>query len=178
MVSKKLSKEDWARLRVLWESDPTMSQSKVAALAGVSQQAVQKRIKAEGWRKVSDQKELANRAHDRADAVFLHEQAGQDGGAPVEQQKQRTPNSDVLMETAVALRAKIIERHRKEWDGARNFVYKAIQQGDFEKAKLGKITAEAIKIIQDGERKAWGLDDDRGGDKGQVTVVIERKDVR
>lgn len=33
------------------------------------------------------------------------------------------------------------------------------RQGSFDKAKLAKITAETIKIRQEGERKAWGIVD-------------------
>ena len=57
--------------------------------------------------------------------------------------------------------------------------YKALQAGDIEKAKLAKTLAETFKIKQEGERKAHGLDvlDDKKGENGKVTVVIERKEV-
>ena len=35
----------------------------------------------------------------------------------------------------------------------------AVENGDFDAAKLAKITAETIKIRQEGERKAWGITD-------------------
>lgn len=75
-------------------------------------------------------------------------------------------------DNAVALRAAVLQRHRTEWAIARKRVYEAARKGDFELAKLGKITSEALKIVQDGERRAWGLD--TGGD-GEYTVIIERK---
>ena len=34
-----------------------------------------------------------------------------------------------------------------------------MSEGSFDKAKLAKITAETIKIRQEGERKAWGIMD-------------------
>jgi hypothetical protein len=34
-----------------------------------------------------------------------------------------------------------------------------VENGDFDAAKLAKITAETIKIRQEGERKAWGITD-------------------
>lgn len=177
--SSRLTADSWAKFRALWEADPTMSQGELAKLAGVSQQAIQKRIKREGWQKVSDQGDLARRAYDKADREALRKGEV----APVPQQAQpgdhpdaSPPASGVAAATAVELRAKVIERHRKEWDGARNNIYKAIQNSDFEKAKLGKITAEALKIIQDGERKAWGLDKDEA-DKKEVVVTVKREEL-
>ena len=146
-----------------------MSQHDVAKLAGVSQPAVLKRMRREGWAKVADQSDLARRAYDRADGESLK---GGDAEDVPEHPASTGPVSGVIVETAVQLRAKVIDRHRKEWDGARNFIYKAIRNSDFDKAKLGKITAEALKIVQDGERKAWGLDKD--DEKSQVTVVVKR----
>lgn len=175
--SSRLTADSWAKFRALWEADPTMSQRDLAELAGVSQVAVQKRIKKEGWQKVSDQGDLARRAYDKADKAAIK---GGDAlpvvqGAAAEHPDAVTAPSGVAAATAVELRAKVIERHRKEWDGARNNVYKAIQNADFEKAKLGKITAEALKIIQDGERKAWGLDKDEA-DKKELVVTVKREE--
>lgn len=163
VAPKRPTADSWAKFRVLWEADPTMSQHDVAKLAGVSQVAVLKRIKREGWKKVSNQGELARRAHDKADEAA----ASNENGEP--------PLVDVVVETAVQLRAKILDRHRKEWDGARNNIYKAIQNADFEKAKLGKITAEALKIIQDGERKAWGMD--KEAEEGRTIVLVKREEI-
>jgi hypothetical protein len=81
--------------------------------------------------------------------------------------------SDVVADTSVALRAKVIERHRREVDGVRNILYTAIRTNDFEKAKLAKITSETVRNIQDVERKAWGFD--KEGDGEAKTVIIERK---
>lgn len=179
MTNGKPSKDTWDRFRTLWEADPTMTQGDVAKMAGVSQQAIQKRIKRDGWKKVSDQSELARRAYDKADEAALKKPvpAVPDvGGEQPHPEAAAAPASvsGVLAATAVELRAKIIDRHRKEWDGARNHIYKAIQNADFEEAKLGKISAESLKIVQDGERKAWGLDKDES-DKS-VTVVVKREE--
>mgnify|MGYP002619561445 CR=1 FL=1 len=79
----------------------------------------------------------------------------------------------VVQDVAVKLRAEIADRHRKEWQAARKLSYEAIQAKDFERAKLAKITSETIKIIQEGERKAWGLDA-ADPQAGPSVVVIER----
>ncbi len=177
MANGTISKDTWEKFRTLWEADPTMTQGDLAKMAGVSQQAIQKRIKREGWKKVSDQSDLARRAYDKADEAML-KKAGPVAAQPEAEQAhpEAAPASvsGVLAATAVELRAKIIDRHRKEWDGARNHIYKAIQNADFEKAKLGKISAEALKIVQDGERKAWGLDKDES--EKAVTVVVKREE--
>lgn len=170
-ASKPKPKIDWERARTLWEADPKLSQGGLARLIGVSRVAVTKRANSEGWKKVSEQKAAAKvvqqRSYDRADertADMAAEPAPPALEAPAEGDHPYAAPSPVTMDTAVEMRAKILERHRREWDGARNKIYKAIQaestdpKGAFEKAKLGKITAEALQIIQNGERKAWGLD--------------------
>ena len=64
---------------------------------------------------------------------------------------------------------------RTEWAAARNQIYKALKSGDNEQAKLAKLAGETLKLVQEGERKAWGLD---GGENepGQVRIVIERQE--
>lgn len=175
-AASRLGPEDWARAKALWEADATMTHGDLAKMVGTTKQAVQYQAKKGNWQKVSDQGDLARRAYDKADAALLKTPA-----KPAEPEAETHPDAPapglaaVVAETAVELRAKVIERHRKEWDGARNNIYKAIQNSDFEKAKLGKITAEALKIIQDGERKAWGFDKE-ADEKGQMVVVVKREE--
>lgn len=57
----------------------------------------------------------------------------------------------------------------------RNLAYLAIKEKDLTKARTAKTAAEAVKTIQDGERKAWGLDS--GDDDKPVKVVVERRGV-
>lgn len=163
---------DWNRARILWEADPKLSQAALARMINVSKEAVSKRCRSEKWTKIDKQREVAkvvrHRAQQRADErttdVPSQNPAHEDPGPFLTEHPEAPPPAEVGaslgVDTAVEMRAQILERHRREWNGARNHVYKAIQGADFEKAKLGKITAEAIKIIQDGERKAWGLDND------------------
>ncbi len=72
----------------------------------------------------------------------------------------------------------VLERHRKEWSAPRGLSAEAMRIRDsdpfksFERAKLAKILAETLKLIQDGERQALGLDT-KENPKGHV-VVIER----
>lgn len=52
----------------------------------------------------------------------------------------------------------MVQRHRDEWEEHKEIVDTAIGTKDFETAKLAKITAETLKIRQEAERKAWGID--------------------
>lgn len=50
-------------------------------------------------------------------------------------------------------------RHKAEWERHKAIMDEALQNADFDRAKLAKITAETLKIRQDGERRAWGITD-------------------
>lgn len=178
-----LTEEQWLAARMRWEADPTVSGAEIARDLGVSRNAVNQRIKREEWKRVSDQKDLARRAYDRADeeaARLLREERARELVAEGRQREAEAERTRVeqTADVAIDMRATILGRHRKELDGARNLVYEAIKSKDFDKAKLGKITAEALVIIQNGERKAWGLDaEERENAGGSVKVVIERREM-
>lgn len=54
----------------------------------------------------------------------------------------------------------------------RSELYKALKTRDAEGVRLAKGAAETFKLMQDGERKAWGID--AGGDATPTRIVIER----
>lgn len=176
------TKEDWLAAKMRWESDPTVNESDVARELGVTRAAVNARKKREKWERVSDQGDLARRAHDRADReaaqrLVATERAKAvlaDGEAAKAKQAEELAGQTV--ELAVNMRATILGRHREELEGSRKIVYEAIQKKNFDMAKLGKITAETLVIVQNAERKAWGLDVEEK-DTGKVKVIIERKDL-
>lgn len=60
---------------------------------------------------------------------------------------------------AADAKAAVILRHKEEWEQHQQLIRAAVENGDFDAAKLAKITAETIKIRQEGERKAWGITD-------------------
>jgi hypothetical protein len=86
------------------------------------------------------------------------------------------------IDSAASKVADVVERHRTEWEEHKDLVQQAIVAQDFEVAKLAKITAETLKIRQEGERKAWGLDDAAkkleltGKNGGPVQVVASSLD--
>lgn len=84
-------------------------------------------------------------------------------------------------EFAVDVRAEVLARHRKEWAAPRKVAYEALQQagkgdvaGGFERAKLAKITAETLTLVQVGECRAFGINHDARAGDGQTVVVVER----
>lgn len=83
---------------------------------------------------------------------------------------------EVAADFAVDVRAQVLDRHRKEWAAPRKIAYDAIAKGDFERAKLAKISAETLTLIQAGECRAYGIKPDDKGD-GRTVVVVERDGV-
>ncbi|HEX7641986.1 MAG TPA: hypothetical protein VF472_07190 [Burkholderiaceae bacterium] len=202
MASDKTNAANWAIARARWEGEPRCSYADVADFLGISKQAVGKRAVKEGWTKKLNLPAIAGRAHAIADKSIarevmdastspgvvddqpLHSAAvsperpipGTNPGT-IPDSKNATPEmlAQAVEDAAVDARAQILKRHRTEWVAPRNQIYKALKSTDIEQAKLAKITAETLKLIQDGERKAWGLDTGEM-EQGQVRIVIERQE--
>jgi hypothetical protein len=183
----KLSDAEWAQARAVWEADPKVNFVHIAAEFNVTKQAVAARAKKEGWQKQADMPHIVREAHRAADAKSKPPTpiARKDAPEPADKPKvERTapamlPSPQDRAEAvtrAVDHRAELLSRHRSEWESVRALVQKAVDLEDFDAAKLGKITSEATKIIQEGERKAWGIDQDQGDEKGKTTIIIERRD--
>lgn len=166
------AKEKWAVFRALWENDPTQDFAQIGRMAGCSKQSVSARAKREDWKRTPQTVQtLLQRAHISADKRSLARKPekldpppGPDLVEEPEPVRPVPPESEDRIEAVVQgavgdKLGEIINRHRDEWMGARRRIYEAVNGNDFNKAKLGKITAEAFRIIQDGERKAWGIDD-------------------
>ena len=150
------SKDVWEKWKIIWETDPKMTFAGVAEGMGVSRQGVSMRAKKDKWAKLPNAPRIAAKAHQKADATpTVSEPLTMPDPGPITGAEAL---SNAIEEGAVDARAKIISRHRVEWNAARSNIYKAIKSGSFDQAKLAKITSEALKIVQDGERKAWGLD--------------------
>lgn len=187
MARSKVTEPEWAHARRFWETTPRATFGEVAEMLGVSRQAVQKRAAKEGWKKGADMHAVAKKAHEVADSVSYREQQEAEKAASEEVRARalqiaeeiRQKNLEEAEKTAIELRARLLEMHRKEWSAVRKIVHGAISRSDFEMAKLGKIVSEATRIIQDGERRAWGLDvENENSDSGEVRVVVERRDMR
>lgn len=200
MAHAKIQDEMWAIARARWEGEPRCSYSDLADFLGITKQSVGKRAARDHWQKKVNMAALVDKAHAAADrqialstaAPAKHKGAvddrlhpgewatpGSPAAAviprPVPDARNATPEmlAQAVEDVAVDARAHILARHRNEWPAARNQIYKSLKSSDNEGAKLAKLVSETLKLIQDGERKAWGLD---AGETlpGQVKIVIER----
>lgn len=158
-----------AAARALWEGDPNISMADVAAEVGVTVRAMRRWSQDENWSK--RKADMSERAHAAADQ---YKNKLSDLGPEITTEQQKQAESDAAEETAVQLRAQVLDRHRKEWNAPRKLSYDAVKAKNFDQMKMAKITAEALTLIQNGERKAWGIDS--GGDgQTNVKVIIERE---
>ena len=132
---------DWESIRAEYEVGA--SQSDLSKRYGVSRTAIQKRIRAEGW--VQDISGTVNRM---AEAKV----AGVVSGC-------KPQKNAPAIDTAREAKAPLNNRHPRAMGRQQRRMDDALSEGSFDKAKLAKITAETIKIRQDGERKAWGIVD-------------------
>jgi hypothetical protein len=148
----RLSKETWSDIRA--EREAGASFPELASKYGVSHQAIQKRAKAEGWSDGTDVAEVIRRKVAEKVARVV---------ASSNPQK-RAESIDAAAEKS----ASVVRMHQAEWDDHRARFGSV--PDDFESGKLAKISAEMLRIRQDGERKAWGLDEA----SAQPTIVIER----
>lgn len=151
-----VSRHDWETIRAEYEAGA--SQSALARRYGLSRAAIQKHIKAEGW-----MQEVAETINRLTEAKVAGVVAGCNSQKKAE-----------ALDRAAEARADVIRRHKAEWEQHKAIMDDALKNSDFERAKLAKITAETIRIRQDGERRAWGIQD---RSEGSPTVPV-RAEVR
>lgn len=132
---------DWETIRAEYEAGA--SQSELAKRHGVSRKAIQKHITAEGW---------AQDISGTLDRLTEAKVAGVVAGCDPKKKA-------AALDRAADAKAAVIMRHKEEWEQHQQLIRAAVENGDFDAAKLAKITAETIKIRQEGERKAWGIQD-------------------
>ena len=161
----KLTSEQWNEIRARKEAGE--SSEVLGPAYGVSPQAVRKRAKKEGWIEATED----------IGGLIRKKVARQVAGIVAT----ATPEKKALaLEIAAGKVVTVIERHRQEWDEHREISDAAISEKNFELAKLAKITGETIKIRQDGERKAWGIEATPdpaiapAGSEAARTVKVER----
>ena len=132
---------DWETIRAEYEAGA--SQSELARRHGVSRKAIQKHITAEGWAQ-----DISGTLDRLTEAKVVGVVAGCD-----------PKKKAAALDRAADAKAAVILRHKEEWEQHQQLIRAAVESGDFDAAKLAKITAETIKIRQEGERKAWGITD-------------------
>jgi hypothetical protein len=179
----KLTQEQWQAVRDEWEYGPDQPSMSVASTrAGKKlgfkppvKSSISVRMTSDAragniWSRSGTMAGIVQGAHKKADAMVTSD------GEPVNRtqrsvQTNGEPNAHndkkekAHREESEDLRAEVIARHRREWQIAAILRNEALQdrkvdvKAAFDKAKLAKITTEMLKIQQDGERKAWGLED-------------------
>jgi predicted RNA-binding protein YlqC (UPF0109 family) len=177
-IKYKIPEERYAAARAIYESTPGISLANVAAQVGVGYRALEVRSKKDGgWKKIHKDppKDMIEAARVVAHQYLENlENCDQDVG--VEEKKQLAQQKTTI-ELAVEVRAKVIERHQQELNAVRKLVYECIQPGGKgygDQAKLAKITAETLQIIQTQERKAYGIPNTPEAEQ-QLTIIIDRE---
>ncbi len=149
----RLTQDQWESVRAEREAGATFPE--LAARYGVSHQAIQKHAKAEGWGDGQDLTEVIRRkVAERVARVVATENPKKKAEA---------------IEAAAAKVASVVERHQSEWEDHRARF--GSTTADFDEGKMAKINAEMLKIRQEGERRAHGLDTETA--KADVTVRWE-----
>jgi hypothetical protein len=148
----RLSRDQWETIRA--EREAGASFPELAAKWGVSHQAIQKRAKAEGWGDGQDVAQAIRRK-------IAEKVAGVVASC---NPKKRAEAIDAAADRS----AEVVRRHQTEWEDHRARFGSV--PADFDDGKLAKISAEMLKIRQEGERRAWGLDEA----SAQPSIVIER----
>ena len=161
-----------AKAQVMWETDLDMTHRKVGDELGIPWKTIERWSKTEKWQKVA-----ANNFADRAEKIADTYVGNLEKYGPEITTEQRNQAvAETTDKIAADLRADVVDRHRREWQAPRQISYEAIKERNFEKAKLAKITAETLMLIQNGERRAWGMDKtDKPGEGENTIVVVERE---
>lgn len=165
-----------ASARIMYEGTPGMSVSIVADKIGVPRSTVGYYASRDNWKKKYKYGEVTKEAQEMADK---YKSSVADLGPEVTPDQKTEVIKQIADDDAIAKRAELLARHRREWAAPRAMSAEAVQlrledaAKAFDRAKLAKITAETLMIVQNGERKAWGLD--VGELPAGAVVVIERE---
>lgn len=135
------------------------------------------KAKAEGntWERRGSMAGIVSAAHRKADRMVDSDGQSKPSSEPKTEPKDKTepekPELSLLgkeiikREECEDLRAEVIARHRNEWKLVGMLVQESLQnrkvdiKKSHEQMRYAKLTAETIMIRQNGERKAWGLDE-------------------
>lgn len=160
-----------AQAQALWEGNPSVTYKDVSEAVGASVKTVRSWAMQSRWVK----KPSGAMAKEAATAADNYKQELRKLGAEITTEERDAAANQASAVTAVEMRAAVLDRHRKEWQAPRQLSYEAIKERNFERAKLAKISAETLMLIQSGERKAWGLDAKTPNpDDDDKVIVIER----
>jgi hypothetical protein len=149
----RLTADQWETVRA--EREAGSGFRELATRWGVSHQAIQKRSSVEGW----------NDGQDVGAAVRRKVAEKVAGVVATANPKKKAEAIDAAANRV----AQIVTLHQQEWADHREQFGSVPEH--FEAGKLAKISAEMLRIRQDGERRAHGLDNDTA--RTDVTVKWE-----
>lgn len=168
-----------ASARIIYEGTHGLTMAQLAERTGLPLRTLKQAARDEGWRK----KQVTKNGGVTEDALAAEKAVGQHAQAVAEQvaednrqMEANTKAADLIIAPLPGELNELLERHRKEWTVARSLSAEAVRTRltnpgqAFDRAKLAKITAETLKLVQEGERKAFGLDKD----VPSGVVVIDR----
>lgn len=161
--------------RDLYEGTNGMSMNELTAVTGIPKRTLVLRAREEDWRKHQETKTgQSTDAAIAAAALFADRK-----NMVFEEVEETSAAVQVMTDPLPAERDELLKRHRLEWAAPRALSAEAVRLRNtdsfmaMERGKLAKITAETLKMVQEGERKAHGLDVPIDVPQGHV-VVIER----
>jgi hypothetical protein len=154
-MAKRPTTEDWQAARDRWEADPQETFESISEMMGVSRAAVSKKARnpADPWVRAKGLRELAEKAHQRADEREVTAKVTRS-----DPKVTRETSKKGAEDAAVDIRADVLERHRADWSQHRALFALQSISGDFDAGKTAKISAEMLTLRQRGERAAYGLD--------------------
>lgn len=182
---------DWKTIRADYESGVPVES--LCRDFGMSRAVLLRRVKREGWqRAVSGVGEAVASVKSGAQPE-RHEASRDASGNPVKSGAQperplpsspsRSPRSSRSPQPSQLSRLPeawsrpaneaeaVLRQHREVWAYIRELNVQALAERDTDAAKLAKLAAETERIIQDAERRAWGMQDRTESLSGGVTVT-------
>lgn len=170
-----------AAARARWEGDPLMTINQVAIEANVGYATIQRWKRQDEWKKKSDMVNNASTAIKKIDAEITEGLANAD--LPDNAENRQLTAGQVARKELTKKQKNLLERHEKEWNGPRKVLYDALKSLNekaedrdvFSKLKIAKISTEALRNIQDGERKAYGIDKPLPTDDDSNIILIREK---
>lgn len=180
--SRKYTPEQRAATRALYEAHPGTTIAEVSKETGIPVGTLLRWKMEEQWQPAQKtMPDLAGRAGQLANTFKVRMS---ELGKPLSDEvAAQEVAREISQQEAVNVRAAVLDRHRKEWSAPRKIIYEAIQMsakgdvvGGFEKAKLAKISAETLQIVQIGECRAFGLNEAARSADGGTVITIEREE--
>lgn len=173
----KLTHDEWKTAQHIWENDtrPGFQWLKLELKLDCTISAIKQQARKKGWQKKVTPREIKDRVFLEAD-----KQIKMLSKLPLEKQHK---DAQVAVERAIILRTDIIVKHRNEWQDfdkqfqpvLKNVENYKIEDDYFRKSSYNlKTLAETIRIKQDGERKAWGLDTATDDDNTTPQQTLEQ----